>query len=108
MIPVFAFWTVFTVPAVLIAMVGGAAIGFSLGSIFPPNPFIKKHRVFVAFGIIGLIGLLFYAGQLVEVLFGPEPQYWSRLVARAALWVIYSGALALAATWAQDWRFKKP
>lgn len=109
MIPVFAFWTVLTIPAVIIALIGGAVIGFSLGLTFPPNPNVKKYRVFVAFGTIGLIGLMFYAGQTVEVYFGPDSQHWTRLVARSILWVVYSASLAAAATWAQDWRWtKKP
>lgn len=106
MTPVFAFWTVFTIPAVMIAIVGGVLTGIAIGSIFPPNPFVKKHRVFMAFTIMGVIGLVFFAGQTVEVYFGSQSELWTRLIARSILWIVFSLSLALAGTWIQDKRWQ--
>lgn len=107
MMLVFGFWTVFTIPAVVIALVGGALTGLALGSIWPPNPLVRGSRVFAAFSVIGFLGLIFFAGQTVEVALGSEPQHWTRLVARAILWLFFAFALAVAGTWAQQRRWKQ-
>lgn len=105
MIGILAFWTVFTAPALIIAVVGGSALGWLLGSYFPPNPLVRSHRVLTAFGIIGFIGVVFFAGQTVEVYFGADRELWTRLLARGLIWLVFSAALALAATMAQRHRW---
>ena len=106
MIVILAFWTVFTPPALIIALLGGAATGWLLGMLFPPNPLVHGSRLLVAFGVIGFTGIVFFAGQTVEVALGEEGHLWPRLAARAVLWVIFSAALAVAGTWAQRTRWK--
>jgi hypothetical protein len=107
MILLYGFWTVFTFPAIVIAIFSGAATGWLLGHAFPPNPLIKGPRVMFAFGIIGFIGVVFYIGQGVEVALGAEPTLWTRLLARTCIWIIFSFSLAVAGTIAQGRRWPK-
>lgn len=103
---IIAFWTVFTLPAIVIAIIGGAATGYLVGSVFPPNPNVKRHRVAFAFGVIGFIGIVFFIGQGIEVALGPEPRLWTRLAARALIWIVFTAALAAAGVYAQTRRWR--
>lgn len=103
---ILAFWTVLTVPAVVIAILAGATAGYLLGSLYPPNPLIPRRRTLSAFILLGFIGIVFFIGQTIEVYFGSAGELWTRVAARGVLWLLFSASLAIAGIIAQTRRWK--
>lgn len=92
---------VWTPTALIIAVIGGGLTGWLLGSFVPPNPDMPRHRTLTGFAIIGGIGFVFYLGQVIDAL-GNGDAFWPRIVARGAMFLLFTASLAIAGTIVQD------
>lgn len=98
-------WEVWTIGAILIALIGGGLTGLVLGTTVPSNPAYRGSRaqMVAGFSIIGFIGIVFYIGQTIEAWASGDPLWW-RVVARGGIWILFSASLAVAGAYAQSRR----
>lgn len=93
------FWDVFDLVNVIWAVCIGFGFGITvllwLNLKFPPAAYIEPFLVFaMTFTLMALIGLAFFASQIADAVVHEDQQGW-RIVARLALWLLFSLATAV-------------
>lgn len=85
-----AITAVWTLPGVVTAIVGGMAAGLFVQAVHPRREREDLRRIagLKAFVLLW-IGLLFWAGQIVDALLAGD-ELIARVVSRFALWVLFS------------------
>lgn len=101
-----AFFDVFTPIALLYAVASGTLLGSTVLVYLtlrrPPLTFLPPHKaVLLAVGVLWLLGTTFFAGQISQAFVeAPLDANTPRIIARYALWLVFSVAVAVSHTWA--------